>query len=139
MGWLEQMSAIDPIFLFLVGLATLAIGTVGTTVLVRIVRSRQRAKRRVVERPNSHYTSQLAAGAEAKHRWHGIALDRIHEINRAEVVRLLAKLEATSVDALNARERAFLDGMAELTGAKPRAEDGGEGKPMTGNLRHRPA
>lgn len=49
------------------------------------------------------------------HRWHSIVLDTMHEINRQEVVRLLALLEATSPEALDAKERAFLDRMMELS------------------------
>lgn len=83
----------------------------------RAARARRRAKRRVVERPNSHYTSQLARESQTRHRWHTIALDRLHPINRDEVVRLLAKTEATSPEALRANERVFLDHMADLAGA----------------------
>jgi hypothetical protein len=105
----------------------------------RTTRSRRRAKRRVVEKPNSHYTSQLARDSESRHRWTNIALDRMHEVNRAEVVRLIAKVEATSVDALRANERAFLDRMAELADAAPPASASGKDRQPAPDLRHRPA
>ena len=106
---------------------------------IRLVRSRRRPRRRVVEKPNSHYTSQLARDSESKHRWSNLALDRMHEVNRAEVVRLLAKVEATSVDALRPNERAFLDRMAELTDTPPPAGPGGKDRQAAPDLRHRPA
>ena len=105
----------------------------------RVTRSRRRAKRRVVEKPNSHYTSQLARDSESRHRWTNIALDRMHEVNRAEVVRLIAKVEATSVDALRANERAFLDRMAELADAPPPVSSTGKDRQPAPDLRHRPA
>lgn len=86
------------------------------TLLILRVARRRRATQRVVERPNSHYTAQITRETEARHRWHAMPLDRVHEINREEVVRLLAKAETGSVQALNGKERAFLDYMAELAG-----------------------
>lgn len=133
------MSVFDPVFLLPLGLVTFVGAVVGTTALMRAVRARRRAKRRIVEKPNSHYSSQLARESEAKYRWHNMALDRIHEINRAEVVRLLAKVEATGVEALRSNERTFLDYMAELAGTKTPVEFREKGKPIAPELRHRPA
>jgi hypothetical protein len=82
---------------------------------LRLARARQKRKRRVIEMPNSHYTSPQAKFVEARHRWHNIQLDQVHEVNRDEVVRLLAKVDALSADALRPRERAFLDSMTDLT------------------------
>lgn len=84
--------------------------------VVRAIRRRRRSIRRVVEKPNSHYTPALARDSIDRHRWHDMALDRVHEINREEVLRLLAKVEAQSMAALDRRERAFLDRIAELAG-----------------------
>lgn len=45
-------------------------------------------------------------------RWKAISVDGLHEINREEVVRLLAKVEAQGVRSLTQGERDFLDRMA---------------------------
>lgn len=109
------MSILDPALLALSGFGMFVVGIFATLLVLRIVR-RRRAARRVVESPNSHYTSHLARESAARHRWHDMPLDRVHEINREEVVRLLAKAEAASVQALNGKEREFLDYMADLAG-----------------------
>ena len=90
-------------------------GFAATLGALRVARARRKRKRRVVEQPNSHYTSQQARDVESRHRWHTIELERVHEVNRAEVVRLLAKVDALSADALRPRERAFLDSLADST------------------------
>lgn len=106
----------DLVVLLLFGLGATFGGAVGVLALTRIRRQRL-ARRRVVEQPNSRYTPVLAQESMARHRWHQMALGRIHEINRAEVVRLLAKVEACSAQALSVRERDFLDTMADLAGS----------------------
>jgi hypothetical protein len=113
------MNLSDPFVIAVLGLMTLAAAVTAGVLLMRTARARARASRRVVERPNSHYTSQLVRNAETRTAWHGIPLDRIHEINREEVVRLLAKVDALGVPSLRNDERTFLDRMAELTGVKP--------------------
>ena len=45
-------------------------------------------------------------------RWKGIALDSLHELNRGEVVRLLAKVESEGAGNLRPSERQFLDRMS---------------------------
>ncbi len=45
-------------------------------------------------------------------RWRAIPLDGLHELNRGEVHRLLAKAEEHGVRSLTEQERAFLDRMA---------------------------
>lgn len=47
----------------------------------------------------------------AVNRWKGIAVDRLHEINRDEVVRLLSKVDAEGTGSLTQAERDFLDRM----------------------------
>ena len=120
-------------------LTTFAVVVVVAVTALRLVRAWGRASGRVVEKPNSHYTSRLARDSETRHHWSNIALERLHEVNRVEVVRLLAQVEATSVDALRPNERAFLDRMAELAGTRPPAGPGGKEMPTTPDLRHRPA
>jgi hypothetical protein len=90
-------------------------GFAATIGALRVARARRKKKRRTVELPNSHYTSQVAKDVESRHRWHNIQLDQVHEVNRDEVVRLLAKVDALSADALRPRERTFLDSLADLT------------------------
>lgn len=101
-------------------LGALAASFLVTFVALRHARTRRRRQRRV-ELPNSHYTSQMARNREVQHRWKHIVLDRVHEVNREEVRRLLAKVEATSVEALRPAERTFLDRIAELAGTAPPA------------------
>ncbi len=136
------MSLLDPVFLVPLALVLLVLAGFTAAMVSRAIRARRRARQRVVEQPNSFYTSQIVRQHEAKHRWQGIALERIHEINREEVVRLIAKVEATSVDALRPNERAFLDRMAELAGTRATVappEPRETGTPAPGDLRHRPA
>ena len=47
-------------------------------------------------------------------RWKGIVLDSLHELNRGEVVRLLAKVESEGVGNLRPSERQFLDRMSAV-------------------------
>lgn len=107
--------------------------------LIRFARARARARRRVLEKPNSHYTAPLVRDSETRHRWHGIDLGRVHEINRGEVVRLLAKVDASGVEVLRPNERQFLDHMTELAGTKRPAEPREAGNQGLPELRHRPA
>lgn len=133
------MDAFDSGFILPLAVVTLLVAIASVVPLVRFVRARRKAKRRVVEQPNSHYSSHLVRETEAKHRWQNMALGRIHEINRAEVERLLAKVEAMGTDVLRDNERIFLDRMAELAGKEPPAEPRDKGKQITPDLQHRPA
>jgi len=81
------------------------------TVLYR--KAKKTAKPRRVEAPNSEYKSQYVEDLEAKERWMKMDLGRLHEVNREEFERVLAKVKATSVRALTKSERAFLDRMAD--------------------------
>jgi hypothetical protein len=49
---------------------------------------------------------------EARQRWESLDLSRLHELNREEVEKLLAKVRGTGVKSLTAGERAFLDRMS---------------------------
>jgi hypothetical protein len=49
---------------------------------------------------------------EARQRWEALDLSRLHELNREEVEKLLAKVRGTGVKSLTAAERAFLDRMS---------------------------
>jgi hypothetical protein len=93
----------------LLGLNTVALAVVW--VLYRKARKAQ--KRRRVEAPNSQYKSQYVLDLEAKDRWESIDLSLLHEVNREELEKVLAKLRATNVRELSVKERAFLDNMVE--------------------------
>jgi hypothetical protein len=83
---------------------------------VRAILMRRARKRRprLVEAPNSHYTSQLVLDRDSSERWRSIPLDRMHEINRGEVRRLIVKLDEYGIEGMSKRDRMFLDRMAEL-------------------------
>ncbi len=69
------------------------------------------AARRVVERPNSHYSSQAVRNHEDRDRWGRINLGGLHPLNQEEVQRLLDLIDQEGVRALSKRERLFLDNM----------------------------
>ena len=73
------------------------------------------AARRVVEKPNSHYSSAIVKNQVARERWGNVDLDRIHPVNRDEVERLLAVADVQGPDALTSRERLFLETMTQLS------------------------
>ena len=117
-----------------------AVGLVVALLALGIARARRSKRRaRVVEQPNSHYTSQLVQATEKRTRWHDIDLASLHEVNRQEVQQLLARLDATSVDALRPQERVFLDRMADIAGPPARADRPARDSSTTPELRHRPA
>ncbi len=84
------------------------------------------AERRVVERPNSFYGSMAVHNQEDEERWRRIELERLHELNREYVERLLRQIEGAGVGTLTKEERAFMERMANLEapprrGARPPA------------------
>ncbi|MFO7260487.1 MAG: hypothetical protein DIU52_004995 [bacterium] len=136
------MRAFDPLFFMSLGMLAVVAGAALGVAIARGVRARRQGRRRVVEMPNSFYASQLARAAEARQRWQSIDLDKLHEINREEVVRLLAKVEALGVDALRPDERIFLDNMARIAGKAPPAPEPPREEdtpPLAPDLRHHPA
>lgn len=74
-------------------------------------RSRRIAAKRVVERPNSYYSSQGVRNHEDRDRWGRINLGRLHPLNQEEVQRLLDLIDREGVNALSKRDRLFLDNM----------------------------
>lgn len=126
------MSALHPVPAVLLAFALVAGATILAVLLVRFARVRARARRRVVEKPNSHYTPPGVRDVEARHRWRDIALDRVHEINRGEVVRLIGKAEAAGAEALRPQERAFLDQIALNAGRIPAPEPRQTTRPPNG-------
>jgi hypothetical protein len=106
---------LNPVYIVVSAVLLFLIALLVSAASRRLVRGR--AQQRRVELPNSHYTSPVVRSRELRHRWSGISLDGIHEINRTEVMRLLALVEAMGVDALQPAERVFLDHVAPVTPA----------------------
>jgi hypothetical protein len=104
---------------------------IGMFVLYRRVKKAQ-IKRRV-EAPNSQYKSPYVLDLESKERWQSIDLERLHEVNREEVEKLLGKLAVTNIRALTASERAFLDRMVEAQERVKARSRGGPGGPRVGS------
>ena len=71
--------------------------------------------RRVVEKPNSHYSSLIVQNQIARERWGTVDLEKIHPVNREEVERLLAVADVQGPEALSSRERLFLETMTQLS------------------------
>ncbi len=92
--------------------------------LVRSLRRLLRPPARVIESPNSHYTAPGVRERETEARWKSIRLERVHEINREEVKRLLARVDALGVESLGPRDRSFLDHLADLFGARSESSGG---------------
>lgn len=112
-------------------LVLIALETVALVVVAVLYRKAKKAnKTRRVEAPNSAYKSQYVEDLEAKERWESMDLGRLHEVNREEVEKLLAKLRATSVRALTSHERAFLERMADAHDRAVEADrrKGGDGR-----------
>ena len=77
------------------------------------------AEHRVVERPNSFYASKAVHNQEDEEWWRRIELERLHELNREYVERLLRQIDGAGVATLTKEERAFMERMANLE-APPR-------------------
>lgn len=95
------------IFLLALNIAML----VAVTVFYRRAKKKQEDRR--VEAPNSEHQSRYVRDLESRQRWEEMDRSLLHEVNREEFDRVLAKLRATSVRALSDGERAFLDRMLE--------------------------
>jgi len=95
--------------LILLGIETATL--IGVLMLLRKVKKASKIRR--VEAPNSTYKSHYVVDLEAQERWEKVDLRRLHEVNREEFEKLLAKVKATSVKALAPHERALLERMAD--------------------------
>jgi hypothetical protein len=84
---------------------------VGLRVWYRIWHKRRVAARRVVEMPNSHYSSQGVRNQEDRDRWGRINMRKLHPLNRDEVSRLLDVVDQEGIHALSSKDRLFLDNM----------------------------
>jgi hypothetical protein len=93
---------------------------VGVTVLVafrfwyRRYRARRIAERRIIEKPNSFYSSALVKDQVDRVRWGKLDLGRLHPLNREEVERLLAIADVQGLDSLSPKDRLFLENMTRL-------------------------
>ena len=87
------------------------IGGVGLRIWYRRWRRRRIAASRVVERPNSHYSSQGVQNQVDRDRWGGIKLAPLHPLNRDEVQRLLSVIDHEGINSLSGNDRLFLDNM----------------------------
>ncbi len=74
-------------------------------------RRRRVEARRVVELPNSAYSSQGVRNQEDRDRWRRINMGRLHPLNRDEVQRLLDVVDQDGINAISAKDRLFLDNM----------------------------
>ncbi len=70
------------------------------------------ASRRAFQKKMAPQSSGGVSDRIAVARWKGISMDGLHEINREEVERLLAKVDAEGSRSLTPAEREFLDRMA---------------------------
>jgi hypothetical protein len=100
--------------IWLYGFAALVVTGVGLRIWYRHWKKKRIAARRVVEKPNSHYSSKLVQNQEDKERWHSVDLTNLHPVNREEVERLLEVVDVQGLEALSPKERLFLDNMARL-------------------------
>jgi membrane associated rhomboid family serine protease len=72
-------------------------------------RERGKAKFQQAQRPPRPV---LATSTSIVRRWEAIPRERLHEINRAEVDRILAKLKAEGFESLTQTERDYMDRMS---------------------------
>ena len=118
------------LLLILLGINLVALGAVW--VLYRRVRKAQHKRR--VEAPNSEYRSRYVMDLDSKERGERLDLSRLHEVNREEAERILAKLRVANVRVLSSQERAFLDRLVEAekrVGRAARREQVSQGGPHT--------
>ncbi len=103
-------------------------GGAGLGLWYRRWRRRRIAARRVVEKPNSHYSSEHVRRRERRSKWGRIDLERLHPLNRDEVRRLLRIVDAAGAEALSERDQQFLDNMSlpRSRGTNSRPPSGGQ-------------
>ena len=101
--------------LWIIALAFAVLGAIGSRIWYRRWRRARIAARRIVEKPNSFYSSTMVKNQVDRERWGTVNLDLIHPVNREEVERLLALADVQGPDALTNRERLFLENMTRLS------------------------
>ncbi len=73
---------------------------------------------RILERPNSYYSSKGVRDQEDAEWYDSIDLDKLHEVNRDEVERLMAQIKGAGIDSLRFSDLAFLERIADLDAPK---------------------
>ncbi|MEX0890943.1 MAG: hypothetical protein WEB88_02155 [Gemmatimonadota bacterium] len=106
----------DNILLFPLYVLVVVAAGFGSVLLARWLHQRQRGPAPTAEPTPQREGSASARRDALRARWRGIDRDQLHEINRAEVDRLLARVDADGAASLKVDERRFLDYLAELTG-----------------------
>ncbi len=69
---------------------------------------------RILERPNSYYSSKGVRDQEDAEWYDSIDLDQLHEVNRDEIERLIEQIKGAGIDSLRLSDRAFLERIADL-------------------------
>src|SRR5690606_31054959 len=86
---LGTMTSTDPIFSVALGAMMVLAAMIAGVALRRALRARHIQQQRVVERPDPGAAAAANADQQRRQRWKSIDLQAIHEVNRAEVSRLL--------------------------------------------------
>ena len=133
------MTSTDPIFSIALGAMMVLASLIAGIALRRALRARRIEKTRVVERPDPARTAAALADQERRRRWKNIDLQAIHEVNRAEVRRLLERAGASGANALREDERIFLDQFAPAPIPRKQTAARDSGEYLGADLRHRPA
>lgn len=94
--------------LILPALLMLLVSFAGLQVWMRSVSELRNARLHALKQDLSERARQNAE----RERWESIDLERLHPLNREEVLRLLALVDADGTGALTPSERLFLDNMA---------------------------
>ena len=97
------------------GLVLIGLGSIGFRAWYLRFRSRRVAERRIVEKPNSFYSSALVQNQVDRARWGGLDLGGLHPLNREEVERLLAIADVQGLDSLSPKDRLFLENMTRVS------------------------
>ena len=94
-------------------IGVLGVAFVGLAIVsYRRWRRRRMVARRVVEKPNSHFSSEHVRRREQRSKWSRIDVSRLHPLNRDEVQRLLIVADQAGIGALSPKDRLFLDNMS---------------------------